>query len=56
MSTPIRLSVALVTRNRPESLDRCLASLRAQDTQPFEIAVSDDGDDPAVTAKMTLAS
>jgi len=52
MSTPIRLSVALVTRNRPESLDRCLASLRAQDTQPFEIAVSDDGDDPAVTAKI----
>ncbi len=40
----IRLSIALVTRNRPESLDRCLASIRAQNVQPFEIVVSDDSD------------
>ena len=40
----IRLSVALVTRNRPESLDRCLKSLRSQDIQPFEVVVSDDSD------------
>jgi glycosyltransferase involved in cell wall biosynthesis len=39
-----RLSVALVTRNRPESLDRTLRSLRAQDAQPFEVVVSDDSD------------
>ena len=38
----IRLSIALVTRNRPESLDRCLASIRAQNVQPFEVVISDD--------------
>lgn len=40
----IRISVALVTRNRPECLDRCLESLRAQNIQPFEVVVSDDSD------------
>ena len=40
----IRISVALVTRNRPESLERCLESLRSQDIQPFEVVVSDDSD------------
>jgi glycosyltransferase involved in cell wall biosynthesis len=48
MSAAIRLSIALVTRNRPESLRRCLTSLRAQDTQPAEIIVSDDSDNPSV--------
>lgn len=38
------LSIALVTRNRPESLRRCLASLRSQEVQPFEIVVADDSD------------
>ena len=38
----IRLSVALVTRNRPDSLARTLRSLRAQDVQPWEVIVSDD--------------
>ena len=41
----ISLSVALVTRNRPDSLDRCLKSLRAQTSQPFETVISDDSDD-----------
>ena len=41
----IRLSVALVTRNRPESLARTLRSLREQDVQPFEVVVSDDSDE-----------
>ncbi|MDR3404564.1 MAG: glycosyltransferase family 2 protein [Chthoniobacter sp.] len=50
MSAAIRLSIALVTRNRPESLRRCLDSLRAQDTPPFEIVVSDDSDEPAIAA------
>ena len=50
MSAAIRLSIALVTRHRPESLRRCLASLRAQDSQPAEIIVSDDSDDPSVAA------
>jgi glycosyltransferase involved in cell wall biosynthesis len=46
MSEPIKLSVAIVTRNRPESLTRCLQSWRAQTIQPFEIVVSDDSDEP----------
>ena len=50
MSAPVKLSIALVTRNRPESLRRCLDSLRAQDVQPFEIVVSDDSDDPSSVA------
>jgi glycosyltransferase involved in cell wall biosynthesis len=40
----VRLSVALVTRNRPQSLARTLRSLRAQEIQPFEVIVSDDSD------------
>jgi len=44
-SAEIRLSVALVTRNRPESLERCLKSWRSQTVSPFEIVVSDDSDD-----------
>jgi glycosyltransferase involved in cell wall biosynthesis len=44
MDSPIRLSVALVTRNRPESLERTLISLRAQEMQPWEVIVSDDSD------------
>ncbi len=40
----IKLSVALVTRNRPDSLERTLKSLRAQDVQPWEVIVSDDSD------------
>src|SRR5256884_5562045 len=43
MTAP-RISVALVTRNRPESLERTLRSLRAQDVQPFEVVLSDDSD------------
>lgn len=40
----ISLSVALVTRNRPESLERCLKSWMSQTISPFEIVVSDDSD------------
>src|SRR5437868_4802839 len=39
-----RLSVALVTRNRPSSLERALKSLRSQDIQPWEVIISDDSD------------
>lgn len=42
MNAPVQLSALLVTRNRPASLQRCLASLREQSVQPFEIIVSDD--------------
>jgi glycosyltransferase involved in cell wall biosynthesis len=45
-----RLSVALVTRNRPSSLERTLRSLRAQTTWPHEVVVSDDSDDADVAA------
>ena len=50
----IRLSVALVTHNRPDSLARCLTSLRDQNEQPFEVIVSDDSDAifSAVTQEM----
>lgn len=40
----IQISIALVTRNRPESLERCLKSLRFQSVQPYEVIVSDDSD------------
>lgn len=43
--TEIKLSVALVTRNRPESLTRCLESWRSQTVSPFEIVISDDSDE-----------
>jgi glycosyltransferase involved in cell wall biosynthesis len=44
------LSVALVTRNRPELLAQCLASLRSQDVSPHEIVVSDDSADAGASA------
>jgi glycosyltransferase involved in cell wall biosynthesis len=39
-----RISVALVTRNRSESLNRTIQSLRNQLSQPFEVVISDDSD------------
>lgn len=50
-----KISVALVTRNRPDSLERTLRSLRAQDTQPFEVLVSDDSDPGQADASRRLA-
>lgn len=41
-SPQIQLSVALITRNHPELLNRCLESIRSQSVQPFQIVVSDD--------------
>ena len=38
----IRLSITLVTRNRPASMARTLRSLRSQEIQPWEVIVSDD--------------
>jgi glycosyltransferase involved in cell wall biosynthesis len=54
-SRSISLSVALVTRNRPGSLERAIASLRAQDEQPFEVVISDDSDDEFVSEIKTIA-
>ena len=44
MTPQISVSVALVTRNRPRSLERCLESWRRQTVAPDEIVVSDDSD------------
>lgn len=38
----VLLSVALVTRNRPHSLERTLQSLSLQNPQPYEVIISDD--------------
>ncbi|MBT8319322.1 MAG: glycosyltransferase [Gramella sp.] len=38
----IKLSIAIVTRNRPDSLFETLQSLSKQDMQPYEIVISDD--------------
>lgn len=48
-----RLSCALVTRNRPESLRRTLVSLFKQTPPPFEVIVSDDSDTQFVAANMS---
>ncbi|HEX4794875.1 MAG TPA: glycosyltransferase family 2 protein [Humisphaera sp.] len=50
-----QISVALVTRNRPASLERTLRSLRAQDSAPFEVVVSDDSDENQAAATWALA-
>jgi glycosyltransferase involved in cell wall biosynthesis len=55
MMDDVRLSVALVTCNRPESLARTLASLRRQDMQPHEVVVSDDSDSAGQEAVRRLA-
>jgi glycosyltransferase involved in cell wall biosynthesis len=51
----LTLSIALVTRNRPASLDRTLESLRRQDVQPFEVVLSDDSDEAQQIAVSSLA-
>lgn len=52
---PVSLSVALVTRNRPRSLERCLASWRRQADGPDEIVVSDDSDDAGTVESARIA-
>lgn len=51
----IQLSVALVTRNRPESLERCLQSWRSQTVSPWEIVVSDDSNEEYAAKVKALA-
>jgi glycosyltransferase involved in cell wall biosynthesis len=51
----IRISVALITRNGPERLERCLRSLRTQNVQPFEVIVSDDSSEASVAATRAIA-
>jgi glycosyltransferase involved in cell wall biosynthesis len=51
----IRISVALVTRNGPDRLKRCLQSLRGHNIHPFEIIVSDDSDQEFAARTRTIA-
>lgn len=53
--TDISISVALVTRNRPQSVERCLQSWRQQTVSPDEIVVSDDSDDEAAGVTEQIA-
>lgn len=51
-----KLSIAIVTRHRPESLERTLKSLLAQEVAPFEILISDDSNlDDMINANKMLA-
>jgi glycosyltransferase involved in cell wall biosynthesis len=57
MSTPdIRISIAIVTRNRISSLERALCSWRRQSVQPFEIVISDDSDPEHASTVEQLAA
>ncbi|MDB9311793.1 glycosyltransferase family 2 protein [Spirulina sp. CS-785/01] len=55
MTSKIRLSIALLTRNRPESLNECLESVRSQSVQPFEVVVSDNSDPDLATDTKAVA-
>ncbi|MGB8353052.1 MAG: glycosyltransferase family 2 protein [Chthoniobacteraceae bacterium] len=55
MNDDVRQSIALVACNRPDSLRRCLESLRAQGEQPHEVIVSDDSDDEFATETRRVA-
>jgi glucosyl-dolichyl phosphate glucuronosyltransferase len=51
----MRLSVAIVTYNRPDALRKALNSLQNQTIKPFEIIVIDDASSPAITmANLTV--
>ena len=50
------ISVALVTRNRPDSLEQTPRSLRAQSVQPFEVVISDDSNEDCAQAAAQLAA
>ena len=44
-----------MTRNRTDSLERAIKSLRGQNVQPFEIIISDDSDDEFVPQVKTIS-
>jgi len=56
MHSTVSLSIALVTRNRPESLERTLVSLRAQEPHPFEVVISDDSGSERAEATKKIAN
>jgi glycosyltransferase involved in cell wall biosynthesis len=55
-TNPVRVSVALVTHNRPQSLTNTLASIRNQQEQPWEVVVSDDSDPEAARENEQIAA
>ena len=42
--SPVKVSVAIITYNRPEALEKCLRSLKTQSRKPHEIIVIDSSD------------
>lgn len=46
----VRISVAVITYNWPEALERVLTALAGQSELPFEVIVTDDGSQPATRA------
>lgn len=50
MPDPPSIAVAISTRDRPEALERCLASLASGRVQPAEIVVADQGEVPVEVA------
>lgn len=46
----VRISVVVTTYNRPQALDKVLASLNAQEAMPHEVIVADDGSGPETAA------
>ncbi len=46
----VRISVAVITYNWPEALERVLTALAGQSELPYEVIVTDDGSQPATRA------
>jgi glycosyltransferase involved in cell wall biosynthesis len=49
-ASSVRISVAVITYNWPEALERVLTALAVQSELPYEIIVTDDGSQPATRA------
>lgn len=48
----VGVSVVIASKNRPDSLERAIRSLRRQDCQTFEIVVVDDGSTPPLATDL----
>src|SRR5690242_711872 len=53
MASPSSLTVGITTRNRPQSLQRCLSSLDVLGDLLTEVIVVDDSSDPPVDVAMS---
>lgn len=52
----VAISIAIVTRNRPLSLERTLMSVCSQSCQPHEVIISDDSDDKYSSAVSRISA